>query len=116
MQVLLDTLKNTQITPTMLETFAKYFSIIHHTKGRIRLRASKRLKEDFKDEKIDLEELLEVVKSIPAIKNIKINKIIGSLLVEYDINVLEPIWWEEWFEGRELQVLSNKLNSLIQGI
>lgn len=116
MQISINTLKNTEITPQILEDFAKYFSIIHHTKGRIRLRASKRLKEDFKDREINLEELLEIIKDIPAILNVRINKIIGSLLVEYDANIFQPKWWEDWYEGRELENLSNQLNSLIQGL
>lgn len=42
---LVNQLKTLKITPKDLEILSDYFSIVHHTKGRIRLRASLKLKE-----------------------------------------------------------------------
>ena len=52
-------LNNLQIKPSDLELLSDYFSIIHHTPGRIRLRASLKLKNLAQESKIEAKELMD---------------------------------------------------------
>lgn len=112
----LSSLKNYQITPKDLEILATYFSIIHHSKGRIRLRASSKLKNAVEENSVDAQSLLECLKKIPAIKGIKFNKLIGSLSIEYDFNLLQPSFWESSLKGERLEEISQTINTMLKDL
>lgn len=108
---------NYSLTSKDLKIFADYFSIIHHTSGRIRLRASAKLK-DFlgQNSEINPQEILESLQKSPAISSVKFNKIIGSLTIEYDSSLLSPSDWESCIKGENLEVIAQKINALLQEI
>ncbi|MEE3705516.1 hypothetical protein V2I29_08040 [Campylobacter sp. CX2-8023-23] len=109
-------LSNLQVKPSDLELLSAYFSIIHHSKGRIRLRASLKLKNAAQDSKIDAKELMEKLSKISSIKEIKFNKLIGSLTISYDTNLIEPSLWEDAINGRNLEKIANVINENLKDI
>lgn len=104
-----------ELTQDEIEKIATFFHIIHHSAGRIRLRVSKEFQR--KVESIGEEKLLnlfEGVKNLAVIKNIKINKIIGSVTIEYDKKIFEPKLWELWFNQKESALIYERLQHIIK--
>ncbi len=76
-----------------LVRLAQYLSIVHHTKGRIRLRVSPSIKKEAQN--FDSNTIENFPKEINGIKNVKINKLIGSITINYDENVFPFQTWEK---------------------
>lgn len=107
-------LQTLKITPKDLEILSDYFSIVHHTKGRIRLRASLKLKEVAKT--TNPQELLKLLEKIPCILSIKFNALIGSLTIHYDSNIIEPKLWEDCLKGESLEQIAEIINTNLKEI
>ena len=65
--------------------FHKYFSKISHSKGRIRIRVSPKIRE-LRDS-VSEESLKAKIAAIRGIKEYKFNSLIGSLTIHYDESV-----------------------------
>lgn len=105
-----------EFTEDEVKRFASFFHLIHHSPGRIRLRASKELKNalaEFGENK--LLEGFEMIKNLPVVKDIKINKIIGSVTIEYDSKSFEPSLWELWLSQKESRAVYERLQEVIKG-
>lgn len=113
---LLQTLKDLEIKPSDLLFLREYFSIVHHTKGRIRLRASLKLKAATQEKGINPKTLLEVLEKIPLIKSLKFNPLIGSLTIHYDSNLLSPKLWEDCIKGESLEQIAEIINQSLREI
>ncbi|MBX7491416.1 HMA2 domain-containing protein [Helicobacter turcicus] len=113
---LINTLKDLEIKSSDLQLLRDYFSIVHHTKGRIRLRASLKLKAVAQEKKINPKALLEVLERIPLIFSIKFNPLIGSLTIHYDSNVLNPKLWEDCINGESLEEIAEIINKSLRNI
>lgn len=87
------------IDTDFLAKIADCFSIVHHTPGRIRLRANTNLATIATKERTDL---LSSIKAIPFIKDLKLNLLIGSVTVQYDTSIFEPTLWESWLKKERL--------------
>lgn len=96
------------ITAQDLVKIASYLTPISHTIGRIRVRVSPKIKELAKD--IQLSDLDSVILNLNGIKNVKFNKIIGSITIEYDNAIFPKELWEDLLNGRNLETLSQKIN------
>ncbi|RAX58030.1 hypothetical protein CCZ01_04275 [Helicobacter monodelphidis] len=102
------------IDKELLEKVADYFTIVHHTPGRIRLRASAALKAEFGGGAGNVETILEAIKNIPIIKNIKLNLLIGSVVVEYDAKQFNPSLWESWLRKEHLDEVMSLFSGAIE--
>lgn len=92
------------ITIESLGKVADYFTIVHHTPGRIRLRASSNL---VAAQSAKRQDLLDLIKQIPFIIDFKLNMLIGSITLRYDTNRFEPMLWEAWLRKERLdEILS----------
>lgn len=98
------------ITPQDLQVFRDYFSIIHHTKGRIRLRANTKLKEYMKNSAVDFQAFLKFLEKTPLIFSIKLNELIGSLTIQYDAHLLNPKVFEDLMRGEKLEEIAQIIN------
>ena len=107
-------LKTLKITPKDLEILSDYFSIVHHTKGRIRLRASLKLKEVAKTS--NPQEILKLLTKIPCILSVKFNALIGSLTIHYDSNIIEPKLLEDCIKGESLEKIAEIINTNLKEI
>lgn len=103
-------LQDLQIAPKDLQVFCEYFSIIHHTKGRIRLRASSKLKNYVENSTIDFQSFLDILERTPLISSIKLNALIGSLTICYDSKLLNPKVFEQLIVGENLEEIAETIN------
>lgn len=88
----------------------KFFSLIHHTPGRLRLRVSPQIKA-YKDE-FDLENLDKNIKNIEGINRVKFNQMIGSVTIEYDKNIFSKDIWDNLLQGNSPELITSQLKQL----
>ncbi|WP_083627130.1 HMA2 domain-containing protein [Vibrio ponticus] len=77
----------------------KWVVIGHHIPGRVRLKYKVGIVAHLAKYKVqDIEHALA---SIPAFKNYKLNSVTGSILLEYDPTVIQPLLIDVLFSGTE---------------
>lgn len=106
-----------EFTEDEVRRFASFFHLIHHSPGRIRLRVSKELKNAL--DEVGENKLLEwfdVIENLPMVKDIKINKIVGSVTIEYDSKSFEPSLWELWLSQKESRAVYERLQEMIKAM
>jgi len=102
------------ITVDKLIEIGSYLSLIHHTKGRIRVRVSPKIKEQSNN--ISLEDIEDIPNKIEGIKRIKINKVIGSITIEYDNSVFPDSLWKDMINQKNLEEIAEILNKLTKEV
>lgn len=102
------------VTAEKLVELGGYFSIVHHIKGRIRLRVSPKIKEH--KHHVGIEDIEALPTRINGIKSIKINKMIGSLTVEYDHAIFPDHLWENLVKGEKLDEIITIIDQLAKEI
>jgi len=98
------------ITPQQIIDISSHLSKIHHIKGRLRLRVSPKIKEQSNG--VTLHDIKRLPEQINGIKGIKINKIIGSITIDYDHTIFPYELWEDLLNRRNLETISQLLNEL----
>ncbi|MEW6551222.1 MAG: HMA2 domain-containing protein [Campylobacterota bacterium] len=98
---------------TLIEV-TRYFTIIHHIKGRIRVRVNPKIKDMGKS--ITIEDIEALPRKINGIKNIKINKVVGSITIEYDHMIFPYNLWEDMILQKNTEHLVGLLNNLAREI
>ena len=93
---------------------AKYFTLIHHTPGRIRLRVSPSILKEAKN--ISLKDIEDLNKKINGLKSIRINKLTASVIIEYDKEIFPPNIWEDLLEKRNIANITKIINNLAKEI
>ncbi|MGI0406406.1 HMA2 domain-containing protein [Helicobacter himalayensis] len=115
---------------------ADFFVIVHHLRGRIRIRANLKNLDKAKvwaqntnlrhfltdSQSNDMrandtqEMIIALLKRLRAIKEIKVNALIGSATITYDANLFEPNLWESWVKKERLEEITAKLNDFSRDI
>lgn len=102
------------ITTEKLLSLAPYLTIIHHSKGRLRVRVSPKIKE--LAESVSLKDIESLPLKIEGIKKIKINKLLGSITVEYDNDIFKKELWDNLIDGKDLEEVSAIINTLYKEV
>lgn len=102
------------ITTEKLVDLASYFTIIHHTRGRIRVRVSPKIKEQ--GENVSIADIEDLPQKIDGIKKIKINKLVGSITIEYNDEIFKKELWDDLIEGENLDEIVQILNKLYKEV
>ncbi len=89
-----------EITAQKIVQIASYFSVIAHTKGRLRVRVNPKIQSEVQN--VTLEDIESLPSKINGIKNIKINKIIASVTIEYDHLIFPKEIWDDLLNGKNL--------------
>ena len=97
-----------------LAQVASYFSMIAHTNGRLRVRGSPKIKE--LSGSVNLASLDDVIAQINGIKNVKFNKLIGSVTIEYDHEIFPKNLWEDLLKGQNLEEISTRVNEVAKEV
>ena len=117
-----------QITLADISQVAEFFSIVHHIPGRIRIRVNvakiPAIKEwaqgtslrEFLPNNADENLIITLLQSLPAVKNIKVNALIGSATIEYDKTLFAPNLWENWVRKENLAEIELCLNQMLQNL
>ncbi len=95
-----------------LVALSKYLKIVHHSKGRLRVRVSLAIKKEA--HRLDEDFLKNFPKEIKGIKDVKVNKLIGSITINYDPDIFEPQVWEDLIGGNISDELMERLENLIK--
>ena len=93
---------------------ASYMSIIHHTKGRLRVRVSPKIKNESKS--VTLKDIETLPSKIDGIKKLKINKLMGSITIIYDYEVFPYELWEDLIAGNNIEDITEKINNLYKEV
>jgi len=102
------------ITAEKLVELASYFTTIHHIKGRLRVRVSPKIKKQSGD--ISMNDIEGLPQKIDGIKKIKINKIVGSITIEYDNNVFPKELWDDLVDGKNPDEIIKIIDKLYKEI
>lgn len=89
---------------------AKYFTIIAHSPGRLRVRVSPKIKEEGGN--ISIADIENLPNKINGIESIKVKKIIASVTIIYDANVFPAKLWEDLIKNENLEEISQLINEL----
>lgn len=93
---------------------AKYFTIIAHTPGRIRVRVNPKIKEEGGN--VTIEDIESLPKKINGIKSIKVKKIIGSVTIMYEPSIFAPQLWEDLIKNENLDEITTLINELAKEV
>lgn len=88
--------------------FAKFFTPISHTKGRIRVRVSPKIKE--MSGNFSSESIINSINQIDGITDIRLNSLIGSLTIFYDNEIFPKRLWDDFLNQKNTEELSEFLN------
>jgi len=105
-----------------LETFLtlrRHLKIVHHVPGRIRLRIAASIKKEV--DGLDKKMIDQVLGAIDAIKDVRINAMAGTVIIQYTAKELKPAWWETLVNGEDSKatsllerLLQNELASAVE--
>lgn len=98
------------ITAEILAKVASYFTPIAHTPGRLRVRVSQKIKE--LSGELDISHLDATIAKINGIKNVKFNKIIGSVTIEYDPQIFSKSLWDDLLDGKNIDAVVARANAI----
>ncbi len=103
-----------KITGEDIVRITSHMSIIHHTKGRLRLRVSSKIKDEADD--ISTSDIITFSEKIDGIKKLKINKLMGSITVVYDNEIFPYELWEDLIAGNNKEEIIKKINTLYKEV
>lgn len=98
------------VTVEKIIEISSYLTLIHHTKGRIRVRVNPKIKEQSED--ITLKDIEHIPQKIDGIKKVKINKIVGSITIEYDNTIFPDYLWKNLLNQENVEEIAEILNRL----
>lgn len=106
------------VTKEFLVSVLSHCKIIHHTHGRLRLRVSSKIKDEFKDTNlnINLEKFDEMINSLNGVKSVKFNKTIGSITIEYDKSEFSKSFWESIVVDKNIDSFVSKINDKVKEV
>lgn len=86
----------------------RWLILAHHIPGRIRLKYKMGIMVHLSA--IKQSDIEQALAEIPAFQNYKINKSTGSILIEYDANIINPEFINQLFSESEIDVQQAYLN------
>jgi len=99
-----------EITPQKIVEIASYFTVISHTKGRLRVRVNPKIKDEVTD--VSLSDIETLPTKINGIKKIKINKIIASVTIEYQNEIFPKEKWDDLINGENIDEVVEIIENL----
>ena len=99
-----------EITPQKIVEIASYFTVISHTKGRLRVRVNPKIQNEVSD--VSLSDIETLPNKINGIKKIKINKIIASVTIEYENEIFPKDKWDDLIEGQNIDEVIEIIENL----
>lgn len=99
-----------EITPQKIVEIASYFTVISHTKGRLRVRVNPKIQNEVTD--VSLSDIETLPEKINGIKKIKINKIIASVTIEYSNDIFPKEKWDDLINGENIDEVIEIIENL----
>jgi len=89
---------------------SSYFSKIHHTPGRLRVKINKAILDEVQN--ISLDDITSLPNQIDGLKEIKVNKIMATATILYNADKFAPSIWDDLIAGENLDETVKILNEL----
>jgi hypothetical protein len=98
------------ITTEDIIKISSYFSKIHHTQGRLRVKIDKSILDEV--ENISLDDVTSLPKQVDGLKEIKVNKIMATATILYDSSIFPASIWNDLIDAKNLDETTKILNKL----
>ena len=98
------------ISPEKIVEIASYFTVISHTKGRLRVRVNPKIKEEVSG--VSIEDIQTLSQKINGVNHIKINKMIGSVTITYAHDIFPKEIWDNAIKGQNTDEVIEIINKL----
>ncbi|MDR1007041.1 MAG: hypothetical protein LBL65_00555 [Campylobacteraceae bacterium] len=107
----------TTISEQRVLELSQYFTILHHTKGRIRLAINPNIKKILKEYKtLSIDKAKEFIKKIDGIKEFKFIALLGTVTIIYDSDILNAQLIEDFINGKNMKQITEFINTFIFNI
>ena len=90
--------------------------IVHHIPGRIRLKFNHSIVTKLPKLNGIEKEIQKIANQIEAIKNIRLNLFAGSVVVQYDTDILPHDFWQQVVDEKDAEQLKEKARTLLPGV
>ncbi len=90
--------------------------IAHHIPGRIRLRFNNTILTMWPKLNGIKKKVQGVLDQIEAIKDVRLNLYAGSVVVQYDTDLLPPGFWQQVVEENDVERLREEVKKLLPGL
>ena len=90
--------------------------IAHHIPGRIRLKFNHSIVTKLPKLNGIEKEIQKIANQIEAIKDIRLNLFAGSVVVQYDTDILSYDFWQEVVGEKDVEQLKDKARALLPGL
>ena len=90
--------------------------IAHHIPGRIRLKFNHSIVTKLPKVNGIEKEIQKIANQIEAIKDIRLNLFAGSVVVQYDTDILSHDFWQEVVAEKDVEQLKEKSKILFPGL
>ena len=90
--------------------------IAHHIPGRIRLKFNHSIVTKLPKLNGIEKEIQKIANQIEAIKDIRLNLFAGSVVVQYDTDILSHDFWQEVVGEKDVEQLKDKARALLPGL
>lgn len=94
----------------------KEIKIAHHIPGRIRLRFNNSILAMWPKLNGIEKKIQEVADQIEAIRDIRLNFNAGSVVVQYDTDILPPDFWQDVIVEKDVKRLKETAGNLLPGL
>lgn len=84
-----------------LISLREYLSVAHHVPGRIRLKLNPAIRQALGLR--DSSAIERAVQAVPGIRQVRLNTLAGSVVVEYASDIIQPVWWQTLLASDEQQ-------------
>ncbi|MDR3177662.1 MAG: hypothetical protein LBT96_01635 [Campylobacteraceae bacterium] len=103
------------ITKEQVLQISKHLTILHHTKGRMRISVSpkiKEMREEFEKLNISIDKAKELPKKIKGIKEFKLIALLGTITILYDDEIFPSYILEDLAKGANSEQVTDFINKL----
>lgn len=99
-----------------IKKMSEFFSLIHKSPNRVRLRVNPKIKNESNADKKALQDLLNALKARQIVRSVKLNVLIGSLTIEYDESVLGGDFWQLLCDEKDFEAVFERLKGIIKAL
>jgi hypothetical protein len=80
----------------------RHLKLVHHIKGRIRFQIEQQALETVAQ--INIDEIVNLIRSLPSIEDVRINPIAASIIIYYNPEQIQPKLWEQLSNNNESEL------------
>lgn len=102
------------ITTEEINNVTKFFKIVNHKNGKLNLKIDRSIINE--EIGITLREIEALPTKICGLKSVKINAILATATIRYDIEVFDPQLWESLIDAENMDEITPLINHYAEHI